>query len=461
MLRGIGNASRNSEGEAVRDGSICRVRNLHSINLVPTAGNSVAAPLSGMHHGRSIGVVLKGYPRLSETFITQELLALEQRGFSLALFSLRRPTDRATHPVHAEITAPITYLPEYLHHDLRRVFRAWRNARKLPGYRAAFAAWAKDFRRDPTRSRARRFGQALVLAVELPADVAHLHAHFMHTPASVTRYAAMLRGLAWSCSAHAKDIWTIPDWEKREKLAACAWTATCTAGNALHLRNLAGVAPQVDLVYHGIDTNRFPAPNAARHESDGSEPGSPVTILSVGRAVDKKGYDDLLHALALLSLQQHWRFEHIGGGPLSPALERIARKLGLHERIRWRGPQAHAAVLDAYRNADIFVLPCRISSDGDRDGLPNVLLEAQSQRVACLSTRVSGIPELIVDGVTGLLVEPRSPAALAAALARLIGDPSLRRTLANAGFERVTKQFSLHSGADLLARRFEASLATS
>jgi glycosyltransferase involved in cell wall biosynthesis len=90
-----------------------------------------------------------------------------------------------------------------------------------------------------------------------------------------------------------------------------------------------------------------------------------------------------------------------------------------------------------------------------------VLLEAQSQRVACLSTRVSGIPELIVDGVTGLLVEPRSPAALAAALARLIGDPSLRRTLANAGFERVTKQFSLHSGADLLARRFEASLATS
>lgn len=414
-----------------------------------------------MRKGRSIGVVLKGYPRLSETFIAQELLALEQRGFSLVLFSLRRPTDRATHLMHADITAPVTYLPEYLHHGLRRVFRAWRHARTLPGYRDAFAAWMKDFRRDPTRSRARRFGQALVLASELPADVVHLHAHFLHTPASVTRYAAMLRGIAWSCSAHAKDIWTISDWEKREKLATCSWTATCTAGNAQHLRALAGATAQIDLVYHGIDTNRFPAPSAARRESDGIESGSPVTILSVGRAVDKKGYDDLLHALALLSLQQHWRFEHIGGGPLSPSLERIARKLGLHERIRWRGPQAHAAVLDAYRSADIFVLPCRISSDGDRDGLPNVLLEAQSQRVACLSTRVSGIPELIVDGVTGLLVEPRSPAALAAALARLIGDPSLRRTLANAGFERATKHFSLHSGADLLARRFEASLATS
>jgi glycosyltransferase involved in cell wall biosynthesis len=407
----------------------------------------------------SIGIVLKGYPRLSETFIAQELLALERRGFSLALFSLRRPTDRATHPVHAEIKATVTYLPEYLHHGTRRVFRAWRKARMLPGYGDAFAAWRKDFRRDRTRNRARRFGQALVLAAELPADVVHLHAHFLHTPASVARYAAMLRGIAWSCSAHAKDIWTIPEWEKREKLAASAWTATCTAGNALHLRTLAASASCIDLVYHGIDTTRFPAPGAAHRESDGSAPASPVTLLAVGRAVDKKGFDDLLHALALLSSRQHWRLVHIGGGPLSSALQGIARELGLHDRIQWLGPQAHAAVLDAYRRADIFVLPCRISSDGDRDGLPNVLLEAQSQRVACVSTRVSGIPELIVDGVTGLLVEPRAPAALAEALSRLIGDTSLRRRLADAGFERATKEFSLDAGADLLARRFELSLA--
>lgn len=412
-----------------------------------------------MRGGGSIGIVLKGYPRLSETFIAQELLALEQRGFSLRLFSLRRPTEHATHPVHAEIRAPVTYLPEYLHQGPRRVFDAWRKARMLPGYREAYAAWMRDFRRDPSRSRARRFGQALVLAAELPADVVHLHAHFLHTPASVTRYAAMLRGIAWSCSAHAKDIWTIPDWEKREKLAACAWTATCTAGNVRHLRSLAASGSQIDLVYHGIDTIRFPAPGVARRASDGSEPALPVTILAVGRAVDKKGFDDLLHALALLPGQQHWRLTHIGGGPLSPGLQRIARELDLHARIRWLGPQAHAAVLDAYRSADIFVLPCRISRNGDRDGLPNVLLEAQSQRVACVSTRVSGIPELIVDGVTGLLVEPRSPRALADALSRLIGDPSLRSTLADAGFERATKEFSLHSGADLLARRFAVSLA--
>jgi glycosyltransferase involved in cell wall biosynthesis len=100
-----------------------------------------------------------------------------------------------------------------------------------------------------------------------------------------------------------------------------------------------------------------------------------------------------------------------------------------------------------------------VGEDGDRDGLPNVLLEAQSQRVACISTRVSGIPELIVDGVTGLLVEPRAPATLADALTRLIRDPSLRRTLADAGYERTTSEFSLQAGADRLAARFAASLA--
>jgi glycosyltransferase involved in cell wall biosynthesis len=408
---------------------------------------------------RSIGIVLKGYPRLSETFIAQELCALERRGLALRLYSLRQPTDRAVHPVHAEIKAPLTYLPEYLHNDPLRVASAWRKARKLPGYREALAAWRHDLRRDPGRNRVRRFGQALVLAADLPPDVVHLHAHFLHTPASVTRYAALMRGLPWSCSAHAKDIWTIPEWEKREKLAASAWTATCTAANAAHLRGLAEAASRVDLVYHGIDTSRFPAPVPTTGERDGRDACAPVTILTVGRAVDKKGFDDLLDALARLPADRHWRLVHIGGGPLLPALGRRAKDLGIEARVRWLGARAHAEVLEAYRAADLFVLPCRISADGDRDGLPNVLLEAQSQRVPCISTRVSGIPELIVDGVTGLLVEPRAPSALAAALARLIDDPRLRRRLGDAGYERTTTHFSLHAGADRLAQRFAASLA--
>ena len=411
------------------------------------------------HPAKTIAVVLKGYPRLSETFIAQELLALERRGLKLALYSLRRPTDAATHPLHVDIKAPVTYLPEYLHDDIGRVLRAWSRVRRLRGYRAARATWWRDLRRDWSRNRARRFGQALVLAAELPQNVAHMHAHFLHTPASVARYAALIRGLPWSCSAHAKDIWTLPEWEKREKLAASAWTATCTAFNAAHLRDIGGDFAAVDLVYHGIDTGRFPTPLQVDDDRDGGDATRPVSLLTIGRAVDKKGLDDLLHALALLRPELNWRLTHIGAGPLLDELNALARSLGIADRIAWRGAQAHCKVLAAYRAADVFVLASRVSDDGDRDGLPNVLLEAQSQRVACVSTRVSGIPELIIDGATGLLVEPRSPASLAAALTRVIANPPLRRTLATAGFTRTTTQFSLHAGADHLAERFAESLA--
>ena len=410
--------------------------------------------MNGPRAAGVIAVILKGYPRLSETFITQELHALEQRGLSLALYSLRHSTDREAHPIHAEIRAPVVYLPEYLHHEPSRVWRTWRRARRLPGYGDTLAAWWRDFRRDPTRSRIRRLGQAFVLAAELPGNVAQLHAHFLHTPASVTRYAAILRGLPWSCSAHAKDIWTTPEWEKREKLDACAWVTTCTEVNARHLRELARPDRPVDLIYHGIDTQRFPAPPAAHRACDGADPGRPVNILAVGRAVDKKGFDDLLAALARIPPHRHWRLVHIGGGPLLRKLEDTARRLGLADRIHWRGPQAQAAVLEAYRAADIFALPCRVSADGDRDGLPNVLLEAQSQKLACVSTRISGIPELIHDDVTGLLVEPRAVAPLADALTRLIADPALRQRLGEAGFLRATGVFSLDAGADRLAARF-------
>ncbi|MEJ7668421.1 MAG: glycosyltransferase family 4 protein [Casimicrobiaceae bacterium] len=406
-----------------------------------------------------VAVILKGYPRLSETFIAQELHALEQRGIPLALYSLRHPTDEATHPVHAQIEAPLVYLPEYLHRELGRVWRAWRQARRLPRYRAARTVWWRDLMRDPTRSRVRRFGQALVLAVELPRDVMHLYAHFLHTPASVARYAAILRGLAFSFSAHAKDIWTTPEWEKREKLDASAWVTTCTEVNARHLRQLARDSTRVELNYHGIDTRRFPSPRTAHRGHDGSDPSRAVAILTVGRAVEKKGFDDLLRALALIPRERHWRLTHIGGGPLLGALKETARDLGIGERADWLGPQAQTAVLDAYRAADIFALPCRVGADGDRDGLPNVLLEAQSQKLACVSTRLSGIPELIENDVTGLLVDAGAADQLADALSRLITDPALRRRLGDAGYARTTGEFSMDAGADRLATRLKACLA--
>lgn len=402
--------------------------------------------------GGTVAVVLKGYPRLSETFIAQELLALERRGFALALMSLRHPTDSKRHPVHDEIRAAVSYLPEYLYQEPLRVLRGWWRARRLAGYSAARRTFLRDLRRDLTPNRIRRFGQACVLATELPAGVTRLYAHFLHTPASVARYAALMTGLPWSVSAHAKDIWTIPEWEKREKLAEAAWLVTCTAFGARHLRELAADPARVRLLYHGLDLQRFAA--TPRHDSgrDGGDPADPVRLLSVGRAVEKKGYDVLLQALAALPEGLSWRLTHIGGGPLRPALERQAAALGIAGRIDWQGAQAQAEVLARYRAADLFVLASRIAGDGDRDGLPNVLMEAQSQGVACLSTRVAAIPELIDDGATGALVPPDDPAALAAALARLIADPAERRRLGAAGQQRIRADFDMNGGIDTLAR---------
>jgi len=405
--------------------------------------------------GNTVAFVVKGYPRLSETFIAQEIHALERRGLDIRLFSLRHPTDRCSHPVHDEIAAPVRYLPEYLHHAPLRVWRAWRSVRRRPGYRAARRTWLKDLLRDKSRNRVRRFGQALVLAHDLPREVRQLHAHFLHTPASVARYAARIANLPWSCSAHAKDIWTTPDWEIREKLADMSWLVTCTKAGHAKLETLAPRPERVSLVYHGLDFDRFPSHGAQVFSTrDGTEAEDPVLLLSVGRAVPKKGYGVLLAALAQIPASLHWRLDHIGGGPELAALRRQAEQLGLASRITWRGARAQDEVLAAYRSADLFVLASVVARDGDRDGLPNVLMEAQSQGLACLSTQVSGIPELIEDGGTGVLVAPGQIPALRDALARLIAEPDLRRRLGTAGAARLRHEFSLERGIDILADKF-------
>lgn len=401
-----------------------------------------------------VAFVLKGYPRLSETFIAQEIRALERRGLDIQIVSLRHPTDRTPHPVHREIRAPVLYLPEYLHQEPLRVWRGWRRARRLAGYREAQRLWLADLRRDPTPNRIRRFGQSLVLAAELPADIGHLHAHFLHTPASVARYAAVLRGLDWSVSAHAKDIWTIPGWEKREKLAAARWAVTCTESGRRHLADLAPRAEAVALCYHGLDLERFPPASPRPDARDGSNPAQPVVILSVGRAVEKKGYDDLLAALSLLPPDLAWCFVHIGGGVGTDRLKRQAAHLGLDRRIEWRGARPQPEVLTAYREADIFALAAKVAGDGDRDGLPNVLLEAQSQALPCIATRLPGIAELIEDDRTGLLVAPGDPRELAATLERLIRSPLLRRQFGAGGEARVRRDFDMRSGIEFLSEQF-------
>ena len=396
--------------------------------------------------GSRIAVIVKGYPRLSETFIAQELHGLEARGLTLDIQSLRAPYDPATHPIHDEIKAPVTYLPEYLWREPLRVFRGWRHARRLPGYAAAWQKFRADWRRDRTPNRVRRFGQACVLAAELSPATDLLYAHFLHTPASVTRYAAAMRGLPFAVSAHAKDIWTTPDWDIADKIADAAWLTTCTRAGADRLRACAGKKPErIRLHYHGLDFARFPTPDKPAAQS------GPILIASVGRLVAKKGYDDLLDALARLPDDLDWRFEHIGGGTLSAKLQGQADRLGIDGRIVWHGRQPQTDVRALLARADLFVLASKIAPDGDRDGLPNVLLEAQSMGVACVATDAAGIPELITPGETGILVPPADPASLAAGIRTLAEDHGRRATVAAAGARNVRERFDMNAGLDAIA----------
>ncbi|MFA3918546.1 glycosyltransferase [Ruegeria hyattellae] len=399
-----------------------------------------------------LAVLVKGWPRLSETFIAQELVALEEAGHSFEIWSLRHPTDVKRHPLHDRLRAPVRYLPEYLYQEPDRVWTARAIARALPGYTEARRVWRADLRRDPTHNRIRRFGQACVLAAELPDTVTGLYAHFLHTPSSVARYAAIMRGLPWSFSAHAKDIWTSPEWELREKLShashGAAFGATCTAFGARHLRSLSDDPARVDLVYHGLDLSRFPLPDKRPPRAV----GAPFHMLSVGRLVEKKGFDRLLDAFALLPGDLDWHWTHIGGGELAEALAEQAQQLGLSDRITWRGACDQPEVIAAMRRADLFVLPSRVAANGDRDGLPNVLMEAASQRLPILSTPVSAIPEFITSGTHGLLAAD-TPQAQAGAIIRLSSEPEQALQMAEAALDRLRNAFGMAPGISRLSAR--------
>ncbi len=403
---------------------------------------------------KRVAVVMKGYPRLSETFIAQELLGLQQRGIIFDIWSLRHPTDTQTHPTQDAITAPIHYLPEYIRDEPGRVLRAIVSQMGNRLFWRAAAVWLRDLVRARDANRIRRFAQAAVMAHELPDDTAFLYAHFLHTPASVTRYAAIMRGLKWGFSAHAKDIWTTSDWEKREKIADAAFGVTCTGTGTAHLSALAPAeAPdRVALVYHGLDISEMPAP------PDRTARSGPLTILSVGRLVEKKGYDLVLQALAALPSSLDWRFVHIGGGELKDKLSNMAQNLDIADKIDWRGAQARDAVLDAMRTADIFILPSRITASLDRDGLPNVLMEAASQKLPVISTSISAIPEFVDTGESGILVPAEDAPALTTAIEALAADPSLRSRYADALYTRLVEDFGSDAGIDAVAMRIRAAM---
>lgn len=311
-----------------------------------------------------VGILVKRFPKLSETFILSEILALEALGWPVTIFTLAPPSDDIAHPDTARIKASIVLL-------------------------------------DPARP-ARHLAQQLRMR-----SIQHVHGHFANEPAAIVREAARLAGIGYSISAHAKDIYLTAPEALRANLGAARFVVTCTSYNAEFLRKALPGVP-ISKLYHGIDCSRL---HGAEDEADKVE----LRILSVGRLRAKKGFDTLIDACALLRDRGvDATCEIVGYGPEGAALRQQITSLRLADRVTLTGKLGHDGVLERMRAASLFVLPCRVDADGDRDGIPNVILEAMAIGVPVVSTPVSGIPEVLQHDATGWLVPPDDAQALTA-----------------------------------------------
>ncbi|CAD5373918.1 Glycosyltransferase [Rubrivivax sp. A210] len=405
--------------------------------------------------GSSVAYVMNGFPRLSETFIAHEIHQLEQAGLRLRLFVVKRENEPMVHPVVSAIHAPLAYLSKatslsgttltgWLRRNLPTFGAAQLRvlARHPLRYLATLAsAAALTWRHWPRKVFVKEFLQAGEIAAAVLADgsVQHLHGHFCHGVATITWFASRMTGIPFSFTAHAKDIYQAelnPGRLLERKLGAARFVATCTCANALVLQARHERPHEVHTIYHGLDTDYFsPAENPVK-------PAVP-TVLAVGRLVEKKGFDQLIAACGLLRQQGvAFRCLIVGeDGSAGPALRAQIASLGLDDTVQLHGAVTQEKLREIYRAAQTFALPCQIMEDGDRDGFPNVLAEAMAMGVPVVSTAISGIPEMIDDGVHGLLVQPRDPAALAGALQRVLTDAALHAALARAGRERICERF--------------------
>jgi len=263
-----------------------------------------------------------------------------------------------------------------------------------------------------------------------------------------------LSGIPYTFTAHAKDIYVSDPDLFRPKLELAQAVVTCTQYNRGYLVKQFGrlADRKVRCIYHGLDVSQFKF-TLSRKE----DPGEPV-ILSVARLVEKKGLEDLIMAAEVLRRRgRAIKVEIIGTGPLRDTLQAQAQRLGLADRVRLAGAQAHDAVCLAYQRASVFVLPCVVASNGDRDGIPNVLLEAMASGVPVVSTPVSGIPEVIESGVNGLLVSPHDATGLADAIERLLASREFSEGLARTARTKLESAFSLEASAEQLLAVFRGS----
>lgn len=386
----------------------------------------------------SIGYVLKRYPRFSETFVVNEILAHEAAGRDLQIFALRPVEETHFQNIVSRVRAPVTRIPD----RLRGIDEGWPQlaaAQALPG------AWQRltEF----PEATGRDILQAVRLAVECRArGVTHLHAHFGTVASSVTRIAARLADIPWSMTLHAKDIFM--DYPENRnlglKIAEAPAVVTVSDYNRDFLQ--ARFGHPVRRIHNGLDLEGFAWSAPDRQATE---------ILAVGRLIEKKGFHILIEALRLLAADGlRPRARIVGAGPMRDELAAQIADAGLDD-VTLAGPLPQDAVIAAMRGAAVLACPCIVGEDGNRDGMPTVLLEAMALGCPVVATPVTGIPEL-VDGTTGLLAAEGDPIALARQIAGLLDDPAARTRQSRAARARIEADYDVTRSAAALRGIFDA-----
>ena len=390
-----------------------------------------------------VGYVLKRYPRYSETFVVNEILAHEAAGVQIDIFSLRPPNDDHFQDSIAQVRAPVTYLPSY---GLKAAdfWKAIQDANGLlPGVCTGLEAARGEDVRD--------VHQALMLAREVKLrGITHLHAHFASVATSVARLAAHFAGVPYTFTAHAKDIFheSVSKDDLRRKLEDAAGVVTVSRYNVDFLGEISGPArSKIARIYNGLHLDQFPYRSPQER--------APL-VVGVGRLVEKKGFCDLVYACALLARKGvDFRCLIIGTGDEEARLREQIERLGLGDTVELIGPKPQFEVKQYVSSAAVFAAPCVVGSDGNRDGLPTVLLEAMALGTPCVSTDVTGIPEVLRDGKTGLMVPQHNPAKLAEAIERLLHDSQLRVNIARSARRLIEDEFSIDRNSVRIRALFE------
>jgi glycosyltransferase involved in cell wall biosynthesis len=396
--------------------------------------------------GPAVGYVVSVFPCWSETFIVREIHALRARGIPITIFSLTPPRERLVQAEAEPLLAAVVYphpvraLRALLRHPVASLRAAWQAGREAAprGVREIGKALYTVIAAADFAATARRRG------------IRHVHAHFATYPGLAARTMHRLCAVPYSVTAHAHDIF-LPNPYLAENVRAARTLVTISDYNVRHLWSLGVHAAHAAVVPCGLDVQAF-RPIAPEMRSAGA-------VVAIGRLVPIKGFSTLIAACAHLRARGvTFTCELIGGGPLHAELERQVLAHGLRDCVRLVGALDQQEVQRRLARAVVCVAPCVRAPDGDQDGVPTVVMEAMALEVPVVTTRVSGIPELVTDGVSGLLVEPGDAAALADAMETLLGDPRLRRRLATAGREAVRRRQDMPRAAARMDRIFREAI---